>query len=78
MTKCTLIPVKDKELLERHGIYFSPKTLRKWHSIGRHPQIFLKINRRLFIQLEKWQEIVKQKAKESEQRAKRFETLKDF
>lgn len=78
MTEYTIIPVRNKELLERHGIYFSPKTLRKWHSVGRHSQIFLKMNRRLFIRLDKWQELVKQKAKESEQRAKRFETLKDF
>ena len=71
-----LIPVKDRKKLEENGIYFSPTTLRKWHSLGVNAQIFAKINGRLFINLDAWQALIAQKSKESEIRAKRLEEFR--
>lgn len=71
-----LVPVADKRKLEEAGIFFRATTLRKWHSLGVHAQIFVKLNNRLFIIQEKWEDLIAQRSKESEKRAKRLEEIK--
>ena len=71
-----LVAVKDKEKLEANGIYFSPKTLRRWHSQGINSEIFLKISNRLFVNLDAWQALIAQKAEESAKRARKVRELR--
>ena len=52
-----IIPLKPL-LLKEYGIFNSPAVLRKWKCEGKFPEIFLKIGGRLFIDLDKWQEVV--------------------
>jgi hypothetical protein len=44
----------DKEILERHGIWIAPSTLKKWRATGQHPQLFLVIGNLLHIDLDAW------------------------
>jgi len=62
-----IVPVSDEEALRQNGIYFKPSTLRKWHHLGQHSEIFIKICSRLFIDLNKWRDLV-EKAKADRER----------
>ena len=62
-----LIPVSDEKTLRQNGIYFKPSTLRKWHHLGKYPEIFIKLCSRLFIDLDKWRDLV-EKAKADRER----------
>jgi len=49
-----LVPVSDEQLLREHGIYLRPSTLRKEHSLGINPQIFVRVGGRLFVDADQW------------------------
>jgi len=68
-----IIPVRDSSLLRSHGIYYTPRTLRKMHCEKKHPEIFLKIGSRLHIDLDAWARIVKSA---QEKTAREVEKLK--
>jgi len=75
---CELVPVADAAKLSENGIPFSRGTLRKWFSLGRNPQIFIKVEGRLFISLPGWRKFVEEARVRTEARAtKRFESLAD-
>lgn len=66
-----LIKVR-KEDLEKAGIPYKQKTLYKWHTTNKHPEIFVKIDRSLFINSEKWEELVRKKIKENEMKVSKL------
>lgn len=70
-----LIPVKDKQKLQAAGIYFTPGTLRRWHCQGINLRIFVKLGGSLFVDLDRWNEFVKEARHKSDQRAERFERI---
>ena len=57
MHKRLLIPISTKSL-NSNGIPFSPATWRKWHHLNKYPEIVIKVAGRLFINFEKWAELV--------------------
>lgn len=71
-----IIPVADKSLLREHGIFFSPNTLHKWHSQKVYPEIFIKLNGRLFINLDEWKKILDRKIAEQKREAEKINRLK--
>jgi len=79
-----LLPVKDRKILEAHGIYFAPttlrrwhcQTLRRWHCQGINPQIFTKIGGLLFINKDKWDQLVAKKTQAALKRAKKIQQLR--
>jgi len=71
-----LLPVKDRKILEAHGIYFAPGTLRRWHCQGINPQIFTKIGGLLFINKDKWDQLVAKKTQAALKRAKKIQQLR--
>ncbi len=56
----SLVPL-TREALEKHGIPFSPWTLRSWRKKRKHSELFVKIGRRVFLVYEAWQKLVEQK-----------------
>lgn len=53
------IPVKNKELLEKHNVFVHPTTLYIWKHRNRFPGLFSKIKgcRELFLRLSKYNEL---------------------
>ncbi len=70
-----LLWVGDQKALQEAGIYLKPATFHRWHCVGKHPRLFCKIGRRLFIRERIWEEIVQKAIAEAEKRAERFENL---
>ena len=77
MNNVKLLPVKRKDILEAHGIFFSPGTLRRWHCQGINPEIFTKIGGLLFINKNKWDQLVAKKTQAALKRAKKIEKLRE-
>lgn len=63
-----LIPVYRDDLLEKHGIPFTQKTLRKWHSMGRNKELFVKIERRIFVIYAEWLKFMERNYKDNMER----------
>ena len=76
MGNIKLLPIKRKDILEAHGIFFSPRTLRRWHCQGINPQIFTKIGGLLFINKDKWDQLVAKKTQAALKRAKKIGELR--
>lgn len=57
-TKSDLIAVRDPDALKAAGIPLSADLLRKWHHYGKHPQLFVKIDRNVYIDGAEWAKIV--------------------
>ena len=53
-----LIPIYRGDLLEKYGIPFTVKTLRLWHAIGRNKELFVKLDRRIFLKYDEWEKFV--------------------
>lgn len=53
-----LIPVFRDDLLVKYGIPYTQKTLRAWHSRGKYKELFVKIERRIFIKYDEWLKFV--------------------
>ncbi len=70
-----LVWVKDRKALLEAGIHLKPETLYKWHCIGRHPRLFVRIGNRLFLRVRVWEEMVQKAIAEAEKRAKKLENL---
>lgn len=66
-SRYTLVPLV-REALSNAGIPLSPWTLREWRKIGRHPEIFVKLGRRVFLVLEKWEKLVEKELKNGSKR----------
>ncbi len=71
--KTNLIPVSKESELKANGIYLKPTTLRKWHHLGRNPNLFLKICSRLHIDMDEWNKIIQ---KANDERSDRITELK--
>ncbi|MDL1969733.1 MAG: hypothetical protein LWW94_01935 [Candidatus Desulfofervidaceae bacterium] len=76
MEKEKLIWVGDQKALEQAGIMIRPSTLRRWHSIGKCPRLFVRIFGKLCIRVDVWREEVERAIVESEKRAQRIRELK--
>ncbi len=55
--KKKLIPIRQSEL-EKHDIPFKPNTLYFWHSQGKYKEIFVKVAGKLFVDEDKFWEMV--------------------
>ena len=77
MMEENLIWVADKTGLEQAGIRITPGTLRKWHSIKKHPRLFVKLWGKLYIRESVWREEVKKQIDITEQTAKKIYKLKN-
>jgi len=53
----TLVKLKTEDL-HKNGIPFTAQTILNWKRQGKYPHIFAKIGGRVFIVLEKWEELV--------------------
>jgi len=67
----------DPDDLREHSILFSRKTLYDWHHKGIHAEIFVKIGRRLFINYEKYEELVAEAERKSIERARKIRRLRE-
>ena len=54
----TLLSLTDEKALKEAGVVLSPWTLRQWRKTGKHPELFVKVGRRVFLVLENWQKLV--------------------
>jgi hypothetical protein len=54
-----LVPVYDEAALKKFGIFYRPGTLRRWYYTGEQPQLFRRVRRRLFVDLDAWQEFLR-------------------
>lgn len=59
-----LIPVFRDDLLEKYGIPYTQKTLRVWHSKGKNKELFVKLERRLYIVYAEWLKFVERNYQE--------------
>lgn len=69
-----LVPLTSEELT-RHGIHTSLGTLRKWRATHRHPQLFVLLHRRLFIDLIQWRRMVEEAVKDRDRLVDRLRGL---
>lgn len=69
-----MIPLK-KDILEKHGIFHTPSTLRKWHHLGQNAALFLKIGNRLYIDLREWNKLIEEAYRKRTERIQRLERL---
>jgi len=75
MGNVKLLPIKRKDILEAHGIFFSPGTLRRWHCQGINRQIFTKVGGLLFINFNEWQKLIAQKTRLAKKTAEKIQEL---
>lgn len=59
-----LIPVFRDDLLEKYGIPYTQKTLRVWHSKAKNKELFVKLDRRLYIVYAEWLKFVERNYQE--------------
>ena len=71
-----LVRIDERELKE-YGIPFTRKTLYKWHCTGIYSEMFVKFGRKLFIDYDKFLELVEASAQKSYQRAKKIKELRE-
>ncbi len=69
------IPVSNKIILQANGVYITPATLRKWHHLGIHANLFLKITNKLMIDLTEWAKIVEVARQRREEKITRLQKL---
>jgi hypothetical protein len=67
-----VIGIKPEQLKEA-GIPFKPRTLYNWHCTGKHPELFIKLNRTLCINLEAWNRWVEQAKQETNRKIERIQ-----
>ena len=73
--KKNLVPVSKESDLRENGIHLKPSTLRKWHHLGIHLNLFLKVCSRLHIDLEEWNKFVESAVTERSERIARLQKL---
>ena len=59
-----LILVFRDDLLEKYGIPYTQKTLRVWHSKAKNKELFVKLDRRLYIVYAEWLKFVERNYQE--------------
>lgn len=69
------IPVSNRTLLLENGVYLAPATLRKWHHLGIHANLFLKITNKLMLDLTEWAKLVDSAIQTRTEKLKRFQKL---
>jgi hypothetical protein len=57
-----LVPLSDEVALRKAGVFYRPGTLRRWLYAGECPQLFKKIRRRLFVDLDAWEDFLRNEA----------------
>jgi len=70
--KLRCVPVNDEALLKANGIHLLPSTLRKNHSIGRNPELFIKIFGRLYVLLDEFEKMISEAKRKRDERITRF------
>ncbi len=71
-----LIPITRRDLLESAGIFYTKNTLYKMHSVGDRPELFIKVGRKLFINVREWKKYLEQEEKRAQARAEKIKELK--
>ena len=71
-----LVKIKPEALREA-GIPFAQATLYKWHSEGTHPEMFVKFSNKLFVNYDKFEEMVNGAIQKSLKRAEKLNKLKE-
>ncbi len=71
-----LVKVKREELKDA-GIPFTPATLYKWHCEGTHLEMFVKFGNKLFVDYDKFEELIKGAAKKSLKRAEQLKAARE-
>ena len=71
-----LVKVTDREGLKAIDMPYNKRTLHIYHSIGKYPEIFVKIGHLLFIDAEAWQNVVNNAKAETAARAEKINRLK--
>ncbi len=71
-----LIKIKREELRDA-GIPFTPATLYKWHCEGTHLEMFVKFGNKLFVDYDKFEEMVNGAIQKSLKRAEQLNKLKE-
>lgn len=69
-----LIPLADKEKVEKFT-QMSQHTLRNWRTQKIHPELFLSIGRKVFLDKQAWTRFVRKSKLKSIQEAKSMEEL---
>lgn len=69
-----LIPLADKEKIEKYTM-MSIHTLRNWRSRKEHPELFVAIGRKIFLDARAWDRNVLRSKKESIKDAKRMRDI---
>jgi hypothetical protein len=57
-----LVLLSDEVALKQAGVFYRPGTLRRWFYAGENPQLFKKIRRRLFVDLDAWGDFLRKEA----------------
>ena len=67
----------NEESLRKAGIPFKVKTLYRFKSVGKYPELFTKIGGRLLIIEERWDELVDQAIIKTDKRVAKLKDLKE-
>jgi len=70
-----IVNLKAKDLKEA-GIPFTVRTLYKWHSTGEHPELFLKLGKKLCIDMKAWNNWIESARLKANQRTEKLNRLK--
>ncbi len=71
-----LVKIDEKDLKEA-GIPFTKKTLYKWHCTGVHPEMFVKFSNKLFVNYDKFEEMVNGAIQKSLKRAEKLKAARE-
>ncbi len=53
-----LIKITATQELELNNIFIKPSTVRKWNHAGKLLEVIIKLNNRLYIDVDAWQRLV--------------------
>lgn len=67
-----IIRITNEEL-EKAGVPYKASTLKKWRYEGKHPELFVKLERRLAFDVDKFYELVNQARKERDMKLEQKE-----
>ena len=71
-----LIAVKD-EALKENGVVFTRKTLYKFHSQMRYPELFVKLGGELCFDLDAYKKLIKEAVAKRQKKAEKIRRLKE-
>jgi len=75
-----LASILDSKKLKEHGLCVTPGTLRIWKCHGKYVSdgLFIKIGNRLYVDLDTWQEILKEEQRKMMEQGQRIAEAKSF